>query len=165
MYKKILIIAFGACLFISLPSAAAKDLVIEDYTFTWRVAKVGAANIRVEKEKGRLEIVLSAPGGGLATLRLQPSEATAIAEVLLKTEGYYNKLKEEGQKETEIKVSAGNHEVVYSLPKGKPFEVIIKQPKFFGAALIVKKEEALEIGGYLRNSQKMADLVNSRIKP
>ncbi len=165
MHKKIFVTAFAACLFISLPLAAAKDLVIEDYTFTWRVAKVGAVNIRVEKEKDGLEIILSAPGGGLATLPLQPSEATAIAEVLLKTEDYYNKLKEKGQKETEIKVSAGNHDVVYSLPRGKPFEVTIKQPKFFGATLIVKKEEALEIGGYLRNSQKMADLVNSRIKP
>ena len=165
MNKKILLIVFAACLFMSLPLAAAKELVIEDYIFTWRVAKVGAANIRVEKQKGRLEIILSAPGGKLATLHLQPSQATEIAEVLLKTEGYYNELKKEGQTETEIKVSAGNHEVVYSLPRGKPFEVIIKQPKIFGAALIVKKEEAVEIGGYLRNSQKMADLVNNRIKP
>lgn len=165
MYKKISLITFAVCLFISLPLAAAKDLVIEDYTFIWRVAKVGTANIRVEKEKSRLEIVLSAPGGKLATLHLQPSQATEIAEVLLKTEEYYNELKKKGQTETEIKVSAGNHEVVYSLPRGKPFEVIIKQPKTFGAAIIVKKEEALEIGGYLRNSQKMADLVNSRIKP
>lgn len=165
MYRKILLIAFAASLFMSLPLAAAKDLVIQDYTFTWRVAKVGAANIRVEKEKDRLEIILSAPGGKLATLHLQPSQATAIAEVLLKTEDYYNELKKEGQTETEIKVSAGNHEVVYSLPKRKTFEVTIKQPKTFGAAIIVKKEEALEIGGYLKNSQKMADLVNSRIKP
>jgi hypothetical protein len=129
------------------------------------VAKVGSVGIDVEKEKGRLEVILRGPGGRLATLYMQPSQAKAIGGVLVKTEEYHSELKKTGAGKPEKKVPAGDYEVTFNLPPSKPFEVIIKKPKLFTASIIVNKQQALEIGRYLKDAEKMADLVNSRVKP
>jgi len=61
-------------------------------------------------------------------------------------------------------VSAGDHRVYFSSSRGKKFQVSVRKSAA-GAAVLMKKDQALNMGKYLRDAEKMATLVNDRIRP
>lgn len=153
------------CLTTFIPLSNAEEFVIKDYSFTWRVAKAGFTKMAIQKDQVGLRVVLSSMGGPLATLYMSPSRAKAIGGVLAKAGDYYNRQKKSEDRKSETSVRSGEYRVTFSSSQGDNFEVKIDKPAAFSAAVLLSKDEALMIGEYLRNAEKMAKLVNSRIKP
>lgn len=152
------------CLATFIPLANAEEFVIKDYTFTWRVAKVGFVKMAIQKDQVGLRVVLSSMGGPLATLSMSPSRAKAIGEVLAKTGDYYNNQKKSKDKKSEDVVHSGEYMVTFSSSQGDNFEVKINKSAAFSAAVLLSKDEALMIVEYLRDAEKMAKFMNSCIK-
>ena len=165
MFRKLFLVAcvFWLAGFSSV--AGAKDFVIKDYGFTWEVAKTGDVGMQIQKKPGSISVILSSLGGKIATLSMTPSEAKAIGEVLEKTEEYYNKQKKSDDRKSEDVVHEGQFRVYFSSSQGKNFQVSIRSSKFFSAAVLLNRDEALEMGKHLRDAEDMAAFVNRRIKP
>ena len=88
-----------------------------------------------------------------------------IGEVLAKTGDYYNRQQKSEDRESEDAVRSGEYRLTSSSSQGDNFEVKIDKPAAFSAAVLLAKDEALMIGESLRNAEKMAEIVNARIKP
>ena len=165
MFKKMIMIVCMLCLAAFLPSAAAKDLVIKDYIFTWYVANKGDAKMEIQKSPEGLLVVLRSLGGPVAALYIPPSQAKAIGEVLKKTEDYYNEQKKSEDLKSSKTVPAGNYKVIFSSKQGSNFVVEIAESKVFGSAVLWSKDAALKIGKYLREAEAMAAFADKRIRP
>ena len=169
MYKKILFISITTLfvLFMSFSLSVAKDFVIDDYTFTWRVVKIGHVELKIQKENGKLILIFKSLGGKLATLYLAPSHTKAIGDVLLKAEEYYNKHKNSDVKDPSDTIQAGKYRVIFSSTwKGRNFEVLVRESKTLAlTAVLMSKEEATKVAKYLIDADKMAALVDKLIRP
>ena len=165
MYRKLFLVACIFCLAGFSSFAGAKDFVIKDYGFTWVVARTGDVSMQIQKKPGNISVILSSLGGKIATLSMTPSEAKAIGQVLEKTEEYYDKQKKSDDRKSEDVVHEGQFRVYFSSTQGKNFQVSIRSSKFFSAAVLLTKDEALEMGKNLRDAEDMAAFVNRRIKP
>ena len=153
------------------------DYTIKNYRFVWHVAEAGKVKLKIQKDPTGLNVVFSSPGGKLARLALTPAQAKGIGKVLLKTNNYFNKhqnfFSQQKNKKSFLyddehsdKVPVGNYQVVFhSSPKGKKFEVKVSESKMFSAAVLLTKGEAQKIAKYLVDAEKMAAIVNKRIKP
>ena len=64
----------------------------------------------------------------------------------------------------EKQVSAGDHTISFSSYRGRKFQVSVRKSAV-GAAVLMNKDQALKMGKYLRDAQKMATLLNERIRP
>ena len=165
MYKKVFLVACVFCLAGLSSLAGAKDYAIKDYVVTWQAEKVGDVSMQIQKRPGSLLVILSSPGGKIATLSMTPSEAKEIGEVLGKTEEYYNKQKKSDDRKSEDVVRAGKFRVYFSSSRGRNFEVSIKGSGVFSAAVLLSKDEAAEMAKHLRDAKEMAAFVDNRIKP
>jgi len=164
MNKKVLLIVSVLCLVLFFSFANAQDYTIGDYVFTWRAAKVGDVRMDVQKTPKGVSIVLAGPGGGLARLNMTPLQAMAVGDVLEKTGGYYDEQMKKQDPNMEKIVSAGDHTVSFSSSRGRKFQVRVRKSAV-GAAVLLDKDQALKMGKYLKDAQKMATLLNERIKP
>lgn len=164
MYKKISLIVSVLCLALLCNFAVAQDYTISDYDFTWRVAKIGVVRMAVQKTPKGVSIVLGSSGGGLARLTMTPLQAKAIGDVLLKTGDYYDKQMKNQEPNAQEMVSAGDHRVYFTSSRGRKFQVSVRKSAV-GAAVLMNKDQALKIGKYLVDSEKMAALVNDHIRP
>jgi hypothetical protein len=164
MYKKIFVIVTMLCVATFFTMANAQEYTIGDYDFTWRVAKVGDVRMDVQKTSKGVSIVLAGPGGGLARLNMTPLQAMAVGDVLEKTGGYYDEQMKKQDPNMEKIVSAGDHTVSFSSSRGRKFQVRVRKSAV-GAAVLLDKDQALKMGKYLKDAQKMATLLNERIKP
>ena len=164
MKKKVFLIVNMLCLSLFFSFANAQDYTIGDYDFTWRAAKVGDVKMDVQKSLKGVSIVLSSPGGGLARLNMTPLQAVAVGQALEKTGGYYDEQMKKQDPNMEEMVSAGDHKIYFSSSRGKKFQVSVRKSTA-GAAVLMDKGQALEMGKYLRDAEKMATLVNDRIRP
>ena len=88
----------------------------------------------------------------------------AVGDVLEKTGGYYDEQMKKQDPNMEKIVSAGDHTVSFSSSRGRKFQVRVRKSAV-GAAVLLDKDQALKMGKYLRDAQKMATLLNERIKP
>ena len=165
MSKKVMMIVCLFCLSLFLPSAHAEDFVIKDYLFTWHIAKVGEVTMDIQKSPEGTAVVLRSLGGPLATLLIPPSQAKEIGELLNKTEDYYSEQKKSEDMKSSKTVFTGNYRVTFSSKQGSSFVASIAEFKVLGAAVLLGKDPAVEIGTYLRKAPEMAALVNDRIKP
>ena len=164
MNKKVFFIVNMLCLVLFFSFANAQEYTIGDYDFTWRVAKVGDVRMDVQKNPKAVSIVLAGPGGGLARLNMTPLQAMAVGQALEKTGGYYDEQMKKQDPNMEEMVSAGDHRVYFSSSRGKKFQVSVRKSTA-GAAVLMDKDQALKMGKYLRAAEKMATLVNKRIRP
>lgn len=164
MHKKIFLIVNILCLAVFFSFASAQEYTIGDYNFTWRVAKAGDVRMNVQKNPKGVSIGLSSPGGGLARLTMTPLQAMAVGDVLKKTGGYYDEQMKKMDPNMEKMVSAGDHTVYFSSSRGKNFKVSVRKSAA-GAAVLMSKDQAIKMGKYLGDAEKMAALVNDRIKP
>ena len=166
MYKKVSLIVCVLCLAMFLSFANAQEYTIGDYDFTWRVAKVGDVKIEIKKTApGGVWMNLISPGGKLARLSIPPSQTKAIGEVLSKTEEYYNSQKKSGDMKAKDVVPVGDYKVTFSSSKSRVFQVSLAASKVFGSAVLMGKDQALKVGEYMINAEKMVALVNERVTP
>ncbi len=165
MYKKIFLVLSVVGLSIFFGTANAQEYTINDYDFTWRVVKVGDVSMAVQKNPSGVLIILRGPGGGLGRLSMTPFQAKAVGAVLKTTEEYYNKQKKSPVGKSEDMASAGDYRVYFSSSaRGKSFQVGVKKSDA-AATVQMNKDQALKMGKYLGDAEKMAALVNDRIKP
>jgi len=164
MNKKVFLIINMLCLALVFSFANAQEYTIGDYDFTWRAAKVGDVRMDVQKNTKGVSIFLAGPGGGLARLNMTPLQAMAVGQALEKTGEYYDEQMKKQDPNIEELVSAGDHTVYFSSSRGKKFQVSVRKSTA-GAAVLMDKDQALKMGKYLRDAEKMATLVNERIKP
>ena len=176
MFRKIVLIISVAYLFTILSGASAGDYVIKNYSFIWHVSKAGKVNLKIQKDPIGLKVLLSSPGGKLATLVLIPAQAKEIGAILLKAKDYYDthqKFYSEQKQKKSIsynnehydKILIGNFQVIFhSSPKGKEFDINVSKSEMFSPAVLLTKEEALEIGKYLVDAEKLAAIVKQRVK-
>jgi len=148
-----------------LSFANAQEYTIGDYDFVWRVAKVGDVKIEIKKTPGGVSVNLISPGGKLARLSLPPSQTKAIGEVLAKTDEYYNSQKKSGDMKAKDVVPVGDYKVTFSSSRSRAFQVSLAAAKVFGSAVLMDKDQALKVGEYLINAEKMVALVNERVTP
>ena len=164
MNKKVFLIVNMLCLALFFSFANAQEYTIGDYDFTWRAAKIGDVKMDLQKNPKGVSIVLSSPGGGLARLNMTPLQAVAVGQALEKTGGYYDEQMKKQDPNMEEMVSAGDHRVYFSSSRGKKFQVSVRKSTA-GAAVLMDKDQALKMEKYLGDAEKMATLVNERIRP
>ena len=164
MNKKVFLIVNMLCLALVFSFANAQDYTIGDYDFTWRVAKVGNVKMDLQKSPKGVFIVLGGPGGGLARLTMTPPQAKVVGDVLKSTGAYYDEQMKKKDPNVDQMVSAGNHRVYFSSSRGKKFQVSVRKSAA-GAAVLMNKDQALKMGKYLGDAEKLAALVKDRIKP
>jgi hypothetical protein len=165
MYKKIFLVLSVVGLAISFGTANALEYTISDYDFTWHVAKAGDVRVAVQKNPSGILIILRGPGAGLGRVSMTPSQAKAVGAVLKTTEEYYNKQKKNPVGKSEDMVSAGDYRVYFSSSaRGKSFQVGVKKSDA-AATVLMNKDQALKMGKYLGDAEKMTALVNDHIKP
>jgi hypothetical protein len=164
MNKKVFLIVNMLCLALFFSFANAQEYTIGDYDFTWRVAKVGDVRMDVQKNPQGVSIFLRGPGGGLARLNMTPPQAKVVGDVLKSTGAYYDEQMKKKDPNVDQMVSAGNHRVYFSSSRGKKFQVSVRK-SVAGAAVLMNKDQALKMGKYLGDAEKMAALVNDRVRP
>lgn len=164
MKKAVFITTSLLCMLLMSNFANAGSYTIDDYVFVWHVAKEGSAKVDVQKSPEGVFMVLSGPGGRLARLNIVPAQAEAIAKVLNETGAHYDNQMKKQDPNMSKSVSAGDYTVTFSSSRGRNFQVGVRKSAA-GALVSMKKEQALKIAGYLKDSQKLAQLVNERINP
>jgi hypothetical protein len=164
MKKAVFITTTLFCMVLMSNVANAGSYTIDDYFFVWHVAKEGSAKVDVQKSPEGVFMVLSGPGGRLARLDIVPAQAEAISEVLNETGAHYDEQMKKQHPNMSKAVSAGDYTVTFSSSRGKNFQVDVRKSAA-GALVSMNKEQALKIAPYLKDSQKLAQIVNERIKP
>ena len=164
MKKAVFITANLLCLLLMLNFANAGSYTIKDYVFVWHVAKEGNTRVDVQKSPEGVFMVLSGPGGRLSRLNIVPAQAVAIAAVLDETDVHYDDQMKKQHPNISKTVSAGDYTVTFSSSRGKNFRVGVRRSAA-GALVSMDKNQALKIAAYLKDSEKMVQLVNERIKP
>ncbi len=155
--------------------ACAEDFTVEDYTFTWRVAREGSVNLALVKDSNGVMMALTGFGGSLAAVSLSPSDAAAVAKALLKAGEQYDahkkhfednkKKKSVFRKEHSEKELVGEYQVIFhSTPKGQKFSVKVGKAKTFASMVTMTKEAAEKLGAHLVKAEEMAAFINSRVK-
>ena len=118
----------------------------------------------IQKNPKGVSIVLSSPGGRFARLTMSPSQAKVVGDVLKDTGEYYDKQMKNKEPNVDQMVAAGDHKVYFSSSRGKKFQVSVRKSAV-GAAVLMNKDQALKMGKYLGDAEKMAALVNDRVRP
>jgi len=164
MYKKIFVIVTMLCVAPFFTIANAQEYTIGDYDFTWRVAKAGDVRMVIQKNPKGVSIVLSSPGGRLARLTMTPSQAKVVGDVLKTTGEYYDKQMKDKMPNVDQMVAVGDHKVYFSSSRGRKFQVSVRKSSA-GAAVLMNKDQALKMGKYMGDAEKLTAFVNDRVTP
>ena len=143
----------------------AEEYGIKDYTFTWHIIKYGGTTMEIQKTPEALVVILGQPTLPLCALTLPPVQANAVGELLKKTEDYYQIQEASDDVSSSDTLFSHNCEVNFSSKQGRDFKVRVKQDKIFGPVALMTKDEAIEVGKYLRQAEQMAAFVDKRIRP
>ncbi|MCX7012078.1 MAG: hypothetical protein NTW86_05845 [Candidatus Sumerlaeota bacterium] len=162
MNPKMAVAVFVGCLMV-WPLAGtgnAEEFVIDYYTFTWHVAKVGGIEMDINKEEGGVSVYLH---GDFSMLTATPADAAKIGKALQKAGEYFNKLKDAANN-TSVREVAGPYEVTFSESE-RGFSVYITRIKGFGDRLFLDHMAAVEIAKVLVKSEEMAAFLDKRVNP
>ena len=177
MIKKLTVLSVVLFVIPNLSSAMAEEYAIDDYLFVWNVVKAGNTRLKVEKSQEGLTVLLSSRGGRIATVSMAPSDAVEISRVLMETETYfqnhkkhYDQIKEKNKplyrEALTDDVAVGEFHVVFaSTPRGESFSVKVGPKKMFAPMALFTKDEALAMANYLRDAEKLAEIVNANVSP
>jgi len=146
-------------------SVHAEEYGIKEYTFTWHVIKYGGTTMEIQKTPEALVVIFGQPTIPLCALTISPVQANAVGELLKKTDDYYRIQKESDDVSSSDTLFSHNCEVNFSSKQGRDFKVRVKQNKVFGSVVLMTKDEAIEVGKYLRQAEQMASFVDKRIRP
>ena len=165
--KKVMLWACMVFMGMFVISAQAEEFNIKDYTFTWHVAKtmIGGTTIEIQKTPEALVVIFGRTGIPLCALTVSPAQANAVGIMLKKTSDYYEAQKKSEDVSSSDSLNANNCVVTFSSKQGRNFEVRVKEDGYFGPVVLMEKEEAIEAGKYLRQTEQMASFANKRIRP
>ncbi len=145
--------------------AHAEEFVIENYTFTWHVVKYGGTSMEIQKTPEALVVIFGQPAIPLCALTVSPVQANAIGELLRKTEEYYEIQKKSDDLSSSNSLFSHNCEVNFSSKQGRDFRIRVRQKEVFGPVVLMERDEAMEIGKFLRQAEQMASFADKRIRP
>jgi hypothetical protein len=163
--KKVMVMALMFFVANLVVSIHAEEYGIKDYTFTWHIIKYGGTTMEIQKTPEALVVIFGQPTIPLCALTISPVQANAVGELLKKTDDYYQIQKESEDVSSSDTLFSHNCEVNFSSKQGRDFKVRVKQNKVFGPVVLMTREEAIEIGKYLRQAEQMASFVDKRIRP
>ena len=163
--KKVMVMALMFFVASLVVSVHAEEYVIKDYTFTWHIIKYGGTTMEIQKTPEALVVIFGQPTIPLCALTISPAQANGVGELLKKTEDYYQIQKESEDVSSSDTLFSHNCEVNFSSKQGRDFKVRVKQDKVFGPVALMTKDEAIEVGKYLRQAEQMAAFVDKRIRP
>ncbi len=165
--KKVMLLVCMVFMGMFVISAYAEEFVIEDYTFTWHVAKtmIGGTTIEVQKTPEAIVVIFGRPGFPLSTVTVSPAQANAMGIMLKKTNDYYEAQKKSEDPTSSDSLTANNCVVTFSSKQGRNFKVRVKQDGYFGPVVLMEREEAIEAGKYLRKTEQMCSFADKRIRP
>ena len=165
--KKVMLSAWLVVMGIFVISAYAEEFVIKDYTFTWHVAKtmIGGTTMEIQKTPEALVVIFGRPSLPLSALTISPVQANAVGELLKKTDEYYQQQKKSDDPSSSDTLSSHNCEVNFSSKQGRDFKVRVKQNGVFGPVALMERDEAIEIGKYLRQAEQMCSFADKRVRP
>ena len=142
-----------------------EEYKIENYTFTWHVVKYGGTTMEIQKTPEALVVIFGRPSVPLCALTLSPVQASAVGELLKKTDEYYRMQKESDDVSSSDTLFSNNCSVNFSSKQGREFRIRVKQKALFGPVVLMERDEAIEIGKYLRQAEEMASFADKRIRP
>jgi hypothetical protein len=157
-------IALTAVLALTTSMAAAKEYVIDDYTFTWTAAESGDASLLLQKTHDSLKVILRKKlGYSFDSLYLSPDEAENIGQVLSRVNEFYKK--QSGSKtDTSDSVTVGDYIVSFDTSRKHGFSVIVRQTgRFSMSTLLLDRKEALGLSKELRDVKDKAAFVENSI--
>ncbi len=163
--KKGILLACLICFGTFAMPVYGEEFVIEDYTFTWHVVKYGGTSMQIQKTPAALVVIFGQPSIPLCALTVSPVQANAIGELLQKTEDYYESQKKSDDLSSSNSLFSNNCEVNFSSKQGREFRIRVKQNDVFGPVVLMERDEAIEIGKYLRQAEQMASFADKRIRP
>ena len=146
-------------------SVHAEEFTIEDYTFTWHVVKYGGTTMEIQKTPEALVVIFGRPSVPLCALTISPAQANAVGELLKKTDEYYQMQKESDDVSSSDTLTSNNCSVNFSSKQGREFRIRVKQKELFGPVVLMERDEAIEIGKYLRQAEEMASFADKRVRP
>ena len=97
-------------------------------------------------------------------MSMMPRAWFTLVVVLKKTGEYYDKQMKNKEPNVDELASAGDYKVYFSSSRGMKFKVSVRK-SVVGAAVLMSKDQALKMGKYLGDAEKMAALVNDRVNP
>ncbi len=165
-----------ALLLALVPRAQAEEFRLETYQFVGELADQGRVRLRIEKDPNGLRLVVSSAGGPLATVAIHPSKAAELGQVLMKAEDYYMRHQEYYREkknsstplyreEYEEIVKVEDYQVVFrSAPRGEDFSVKFGPVKPFSPMVLMTKEEAVAVAGWLLKGEDLAEFVNRHVQ-
>ena len=163
--KKVLLMAGLIFLGMHASSVQAEDFVIKDYTFTWHVVKIEGTTLEIQKTPEALVVIFGRPGIPLCALTVSPAQAKAVGDMLKRTNDYHEVQKKSEDLTSTDALFSQNCVVTFSSKQGRGFEVRVKQDEPFSPVVLMEKEEAMEIGKYLRQAEQMASFADKRVRP
>ncbi len=158
---------FAGLLFFAIfaTTVQAEEYGITSYTFTWHVIKYGGTTMEIQKTPEALVVIFGQPSIPLCALTISPTQANAIGQLLKKTEEYYETQKKSDDVSSSDNLFSHNCAVNFSSKQGREFRVRVKKNEVFGPVVLMTKDEAVEVGKYLRQAEQMASFVDKRIRP
>jgi hypothetical protein len=163
--KRKIILAILAFFALFAASAHAEEYGIKDYTFSWHIIKYGGTSMEIQKTPQALVVIFGQPMIPLCALTVSPTQANAIGEMLQKTEEYYEAQKKSDDVSSSDTIFSHDCAVNFSSKQGRDFRIRIKKNEVFGPVVLLTRDEANEIGKYLREAEQMASFVDKRIRP
>jgi hypothetical protein len=163
--KKGMVLVCMALLGVFMGSVHAEEFKIEDYTFTWHVVKYGGTTMEIQKTPQALVVIFGRPSVPLCALTISPAQANAVGELLKKTDEYYQIQKKSDDLSSSDTFFANNCSVNFSSKQGREFRIRVKQKEVFGPVVLMERDEAIEIGKYLRQAEQMASFADKRVRP
>ncbi len=163
--KKIVVMLWLIFLCMSVAPVQAEDFVIRDYTFTWHVIKIGGTTLEIQKTPEALVVIFGRSGIPLCALTVFPVQANAVGDMLKRTNDYYEIQKKSEDLTSTDALFSHNCVVTFSSKQGRGFEVRVKQDEPFSPVVLMEREEAMEIGKYLRQAEQMASFADKRVRP
>ena len=165
--KKVMLLACVVFVGMLAMPVHAEEFVIKDYTFTWHGAKtmVGGTTMEIQKTPEALVVIFGRTSIPLCALTVSPVQANAVGELLKKTDGYYQMQRETDDPSSSDTLTSHNCVVNFSSKQGRDFKVRVKQNEIFGSVVLMERDEAIEIGKYLRQAEQMASFADKRVRP
>ena len=163
--KKVTLLACVVFVGMLVISVHAEEFIIKDYTFTWHVVKFGGTTMEIEKTPEALVVIFGRRSIPLCALTISPVQANAVGELLKKTEEYYQLQKKSDDPSSSDNLFSHNCAVNFSSKQGREFKVRVKQNEVFGPVVLMERDEAIEIGKYLRQAEQMASFADKRVRP
>lgn len=163
--KGIRIFALIMLLTLFAAPARAEEYVIKDYTFNWHIIKYGTMTMELQKTPKGVVVIFGQPMIPLCALTVSPVQASAIGELLNKAESYYEMQKKSDDNSSSDTLFSHNCAVNFSSKQGRNFKIRIKENEVFGPVVLMTRDEAVEVGNYLRQAEEMAAFMDKRIRP